>query len=148
MVFWSECKVLTGKKSSKPDAKKAVTNWQCNLNPLGFPKSKRLCKQARFEWIFSHAKRLDCSVVRLYLAQTRETESQVAIVAGKKLGIAVKRNQFKRRLREIYRLNQHTMASNMDIVFVAKPSLLAKSFQEAETEVIALLARNGFIKHA
>lgn len=42
--------------------------------------------------------------------------SRLGVVVGRKNGNAVRRNLFKRRLREIFRLNKHSFRRGLDIV--------------------------------
>ena len=64
-----------------------------------------------------------------------------AFVAGKRLGNAVVRNSCKRRLKEIVRGYQGDLVANLDIVFVAKPSLYRKSFQLVNNQLCSLLKK-------
>lgn len=45
-----------------------------------------------------------------------------AAVVSRRVGSAVVRNRVKRRLREIYRLQRHTLAEGLLIVVTAKPA--------------------------
>ena len=56
----------------------------------------------------------------LYARRNRSKENRVGLTCGKKLGHAVVRNRTRRRLREIYRLNEHRFARGYDIVVVAR----------------------------
>lgn len=57
------------------------------------------------------------------IAFQRQHLPAVAFIAGKKLGIAVKRIRCKRMLREAYRLTM-TQSHELQLIIVARPSLL------------------------
>ena len=56
----------------------------------------------------------------LYARPNRLGMNRVGITTGKKLGHAVVRNRARRRLREVYRLNEHRFKPGYDIVVVAR----------------------------
>ena len=61
----------------------------------------------------------------LYARRNRSKENRVGLTCGKKLGHAVVRNR-TRRLREIYRLNEHRFARGYDIVVVARSAAVPR----------------------
>ena len=56
----------------------------------------------------------------LYCRKNRLGRNRLGITVSVKLGKAVVRNRARRRLREIYRLNQDKLQSGWDIVLVAR----------------------------
>ena len=56
----------------------------------------------------------------LYARRNRTGGNRVGITVGKKLGHAVVRNRVRRRLREVYRLNEEKFLPGWDIVVVAR----------------------------
>ena len=56
----------------------------------------------------------------LYARRNRLGRNRVGITVSKKLGHAVVRNRTRRRLREVYRLNEQKFAPGWDIVVVAR----------------------------
>ena len=61
-------------------------------------------------------------------AATPETAT-VAFLTPKRLGAAAKRNQLRRRMREIYRRNLAQSAGNFYLVWVARPPALELDFE-------------------
>lgn len=57
------------------------------------------------------------------------------------MGSAVKRNRAKRRLREIYRLNQDKLPENRSIVLLAKPGMNSAKFDTLVNEYTDLLQK-------
>jgi ribonuclease P protein component len=60
-------------------------------------------------------------------ARSSEAGSRLGITASRKVGGAVVRNRFKRRVREWFRVRRHQLAGNQDLVVLAKPSAGALS---------------------
>ncbi len=70
---------------------------------------------------------------------------RIALSVGKKYGIAVKRNEMKRRLRHIIRDTSSSL-DNMDIFLVAKPASNELSFEQIKKEILYLLNKNNLIR--
>ena len=80
----------------------------------------------------------------LYCRPNHTGKNRVGITVSKKLGKAVIRNQVRRRLREVYRLNEGLFAPGYDIVIVARSRCVKASFQ-ALTDAYISLAQNAGI---
>ena len=72
--------------------------------------------------------------------------SRLGVITGGKLGGAVVRNRARRLLRESYRLHQLELAQPVDLVLVARPSIVGKSFAEVEKDFLTTLQRAGLLK--
>ena len=66
---------------------------------------------------------------------------RLGLVTSSKVGIAVKRNLIKRRLREIFRLNKHKIKPGTDIVFILRKGADKFDFHRLEEAILALLGR-------
>ncbi|MFC1752498.1 ribonuclease P protein component [Thermoproteota archaeon] len=111
-----------------------------------FPLTRRIRKKVHFKYVYAHAKRMDNALVRIYVSQSFKERGGVAFIASKRVGNAVQRNKCRRRLSEIYRLNQHKIMNNIDIIFVAKNRLLDISFDQALNQIQKLLREKSFLK--
>ena len=56
-----------------------------------------------------------------------------------KLGNAVKRNRVRRRIRELYRTNEHRFSSGYDIVVVARTRAIFARYSELERSFLRLM---------
>lgn len=82
----------------------------------------------------------------LYARKNRTRENRVGITTGKKLGHAVTRNRVRRRLREIYRLNEDRFVPGYDIVVVARSQAVNATYAQLQDSYLALAARVGILR--
>lgn len=71
--------------------------------------------------------------------------SRVAIKAPRKVGCAVVRNRFRRRVKEILRSLFPTLESSWECVVIARPPVARLSFSDLRDEMFKLLGRAGVI---
>lgn len=81
----------------------------------------------------------------LYARKNRTNRNRVGITVSKKLGHAVVRNRVRRRLREIYRLNEAQFLPGYDIVVVARSRAVEASFQELRESYLSLARKAGLL---
>lgn len=81
----------------------------------------------------------------LYARKNRLGENRVGITTGKKLGHAVVRNRVRRRLREVYRLNEDRFTPGWDIVVVARSKAISCNFQDLTRAYLSLAAKAGLL---
>lgn len=82
----------------------------------------------------------------LYARPNRLCVNRVGITAGKKLGHAVVRNRVRRRLREIYRLNEDKFTVGWDIVVVARSRCIDADFRKLTVAYLSLAEKAGILK--
>jgi len=82
----------------------------------------------------------------LYARKNHSDCNRVGITVGKKLGKAHIRNRIRRRIREVYRLNEDRFQPGWDIVVVARSRALDAPFDKL-TESYLSLARKAGILH-
>ena len=82
----------------------------------------------------------------LYARKNRSATNRVGITVGKKLGHAVVRNRVRRRLREVYRLNEDKFAPGWDIVVVARSRCVDADFGKLQSAYLALAEKAGILK--
>lgn len=87
------------------------------------------------------------SYLVLYARPNRSATNRVGITAGKKLGHAVVRNRVRRRLREIYRLNEDRFLPGWDIVVVARSRCVDADFKKLTHAYLSLAQKAGVLKH-
>ena len=82
----------------------------------------------------------------LYARRNRLGRNEVGITVSKKLGGAVIRNRTRRRLREVYRLNEARFAPGWDIVVVARSRCVTASFDRLTQSYLTLAKKAGFMR--
>lgn len=81
----------------------------------------------------------------LYARPNRSAANRVGVTVGKKLGKAVVRNRIRRRLREIYRLNEHRFKPGWDIVVVARSRCIDADFERLTAAYLSLAKKAGVV---
>ena len=81
----------------------------------------------------------------LYCRKTRRPVSRLGLTTGVKLGHAVQRNRVRRRLREIYRTNEHRFVPGWDIVVVARVKSVYAQYHELESSFLRLARKLGLL---
>ena len=81
----------------------------------------------------------------LYARPNRLGQNRVGITTGKKLGHAVVRNRARRRLREVYRLNEALFKPGYDIVVVARNRCVTADFQKLTKAYLSLAKKAGIL---
>ena len=71
--------------------------------------------------------------------------SRLGVITASKVGGAVERNRARRLLRESFRLHQHELAP-LDLVLVARPSIVGKKFAEVEKDFLTTVRKAGLLK--
>ena len=79
----------------------------------------------------------------IYCRRTGRPESRLGITTGVKLGHAVKRNFVRRRIRELYRTNEHKFSPGYDIVVVARTRAIFGRYAELERSFLQLMKKLG-----
>ena len=81
----------------------------------------------------------------LYARRNRTECNRVGITVSKKLGHAVVRNRIRRRLREVYRLNELRFQPGRDIVVVARTRSLKAPFDKLTGSFLSLADKAGIL---
>jgi ribonuclease P protein component len=113
------------------------------MNELGFPRSRRLQKPYEFKRIYEAGRRVANRYLTVYTCPTQGRRGKVGIVAGKRLGKAVKRNRIRRALKEIVRLNQHELLDQADLIIIAKSPALDLPHHKLADQLFQLLRKSG-----
>ena len=82
----------------------------------------------------------------LYARKNRTATNRVGITVSKKLGKANVRNRVRRRLREVYRLNEEKFQSGWDIVIVARTRAIHAPFEKLTESYLNAAAKAGILK--
>ena len=81
----------------------------------------------------------------LYARKNRTDTNRVGITVSKKLGKAHVRNRTRRRLREVYRLNEEKFRPGWDIVVVARSKAVEAPFDKLTKSYLSLAKKAGLL---
>jgi len=105
-----------------------------------------LTKNHEFRRLYNKGKNAATKCVVVYCIRNGKPENKLGITVSTKLGGAVQRNRVRRRLKEIYRLNEHRLHTGYNIVLVARQRSRHAGWKELESSVIYLFKKLGLIK--
>ena len=110
---------------------------------LTFPKSRHLRQSAEFSRVYAAKNRAGDDRLLVYAAANELGHPRIGLSVSKKNGNAVRRNLIKRRLREAFRLDQHGLPQNLDLVLIPRPGNLASlaGYRSSLARLAAKLAR-------
>lgn len=106
--------------------------------------SNSLKKNHIFRKLYS-SKGVANSYFVLYARHNRTESNRIGITVSKKLGHAVVRNRTRRRIREIYRLNEQRFAPGWDIVVVARTRAVEAPFGKLTAALLSLAQKSGLL---
>ena len=86
------------------------------------------------------------SYLVLYARKNRSATNRVGVTVSKKLGCAVVRNRIRRRLREVYRLNEDKFQPGWDIVVVARSRCQHAKFENLCEAYLSLAEKAGILE--
>lgn len=100
------------------------------------PKSERLKSVDGFNAIFRARRLYTDTMVCYYKVSPEFSARKFAVSVSKKVSkLAVKRNRFKRIIRECYRLNKSILPENVRLIIRALPEISSKCSHEIDDEI-------------
>lgn len=114
-----------------------------------FRKYERIRKTKEIEFVLTHGKKFFVNGLIIYILERdkeKDKFSRLAVLVSSKVEKkAVVRNKFKRRIREIFRLNKHKIVRPVDIIIIGTKSSVKKKYKELETLFLEVLSKEGLI---
>ena len=104
-----------------------------------------LKKNHEFKRLYSKGNSAASQCAVVYCRRNGRAGNRLGVTVSTKLGGAVQRNRIRRRLKEIYRLNEEKMSSGYDVVIVARMRSRFAGFRELESSVLVLLRKLGLL---
>ena len=100
-----------------------------------------------FRRVYNKGKSAAKSCLVVYCRPYRTADrNRLGITVGTKIGKAVIRNKIRRRIKEIYRLNEEKLKSGYDIVIVARVRSRDAMYRELERDILRLFTKLGVVK--
>ncbi len=72
--------------------------------------------------------------------------SRLGVVTSSRIGSAVVRSRARRLMRESFRLHQHELSGAVDLVLIARNSIVGRSFAAVEKDFLTTLRKAGLLK--
>ena len=104
-----------------------------------------LKKNYEFRRLYSKGKSTATACLALYCRKNGSVRNRIGYTVSNKIGHAVVRNRIRRRLREIYRLNEAQFQPGWDIVVVARTRAVEAPFEKLTASYLALAAKAGVL---
>jgi ribonuclease P protein component len=115
--------------------------------PLRFGRGARLKQGRDFARVRREGQRLvlGCLIAN-WARLPAGAASRLGVITSSKVGNAVVRNRARRLLRECFRLHQHELAAAVDLVLIARNSIVGKGFATVERDFLTTLRKAGLLK--
>jgi len=84
----------------------------------------------------------------LWLRSGPDANLRLGVVSSRKVGGAVLRTKARRMLREVFRKNRHQLKGAVDIVLVARATIVKASYQAIEEDFLVLASKAGLCSAA
>jgi ribonuclease P protein component len=101
----------------------------------------RLTRSEDFKRVRRSGKSYAHPLVVLIVQTHEQPRVQIGIAAGRTVGTAVHRNRAKRLLREAMRTLLPNLASNLDLLLIARPGLVTATLEDTRQALLNLLGR-------
>ncbi|HXS69185.1 MAG TPA: ribonuclease P protein component [Candidatus Polarisedimenticolia bacterium] len=109
---------------------------------LKFGRAMRIKQGRDFSRVRQDGERLVCGcLIANWRKLPPDSTARLGVVTSGKLGNAVVRNRARRLLREAFRSHQHDLTQPVDLVLVARASIVGKGFAEVEKDFLTTLRR-------
>ncbi|MCL2392109.1 MAG: ribonuclease P protein component [Oscillospiraceae bacterium] len=100
-----------------------------------------LKKNYEFKRLYNKGKNAASQYAVVYCRRNGSQANRLGITVSTKIGGAVQRNRVRRRLKEIYRINEKRLNVGYDVVIVARVKSRFSSYKELEASVLSLLKK-------
>src|SRR5678816_2043660 len=109
---------------------------------MGLPRSSRIKQGRDFARAKTEGNRLTqgCLVLN-WLVLAPGASSRVGVITSRRIGDAVTRSRARRLLREAFRLHQHRLLQPVDMVLVARASIVGKSYAAVALDFVSALRK-------
>ncbi len=111
-----------------------------------FPKSSRIQASADFRANRERGSRLakGCMLAN-WQSLPPDGASRLGVITSRRIGKAHIRNRARRLMRECFRLHQHELLQRVDLVLVARRSIVGRGFHSVERHFLALLKKAALL---
>ncbi len=108
--------------------------------------SRSLKENHLFRRLYRRGDSLANAYFALYVRKNGSAENRMGITVSGKMGCAVRRNKVRRRIREIYRLNEEKFLAGFDFVVVARTRAMDAPYEKLETAFLQLAGKLSLLR--
>lgn len=110
-----------------------------------FPRSRRIRQGRDFRRVRNQGQRFvkGCLIAN-WAAPAGDT--RLGVITSRKLGGAVVRSRARRLMREAFRLHRHELTQPVDLVLVARSSIVGRKLKDVEKDYLAVLRHARLLK--
>jgi ribonuclease P protein component len=101
---------------------------------------EKLHSQKDFNKVFKKGKKLENKFIKILAYKNPDKiKCRMALITSRKVAKAVKRNATKRKVREIFRTNKHSLSQGSDLIFILKPKTASANYNDLQNAILDLL---------
>lgn len=110
-------------------------------------KNSRLKKNKDFDLVFKEGKTAYGSVLGVKIKENQLDNNRFGILLSTKVSkLAVVRNLYKRRIKDILRTQNAQAKTGYDCVIIVLPAIVSKTYQEIETDIKTVFSKLKFYR--
>ncbi len=102
-------------------------------------KADRIKNKIEFDNFIKKTKFVKNAFFIVHFSSKKKENSRFGIAVGTKIGNAVIRNQFKRRIREIIKEERNIFKNNLDYIIIVRKQCTVLTYQKMKEELIQLI---------
>jgi ribonuclease P protein component len=110
------------------------------------PKKIKLKHNSNFQAVYKTGRSFANKMAVLYVVPAEAGNGCIGFAAGKRLGCAVVRNRVKRLLREAYRLNQHRIRAEYNLILVGRQRAVGADYSSVAKAFLDLCGKARILK--
>lgn len=115
--------------------------------PLGLPRAQRIKLGRDFSRIRGAGRRVvkGCLIAN-WMETPSASRSKLGVIAGRQIGNAVVRGRAKRLLREVFRLHQNQLKLTVEMVLVARPSIVGRGLDAVQKDFLGAMCAGQLLE--
>lgn len=121
----------------------ACRRFSCARQTLG--RRQRLRRNGEFQEAYRQDRRFHARTMVLFVREAEDAALRLGVVASKKVGNAPERARAKRRLRVVFRQSRALLPAHVDVVLVARRSILTAPFPQVREDFLFLVEKAGLL---
>ena len=130
----------------RAQAADAGGNLICMAAPLRLRREQRIQQTRDFQRAKNQGQRLAVGCLALNWMEVSNASTRLGVITSRKIGSASVRTRARRLLREAFRLHQHEISRPVELVLVARLSIVGKAFADVERDYLTALRRAKLLK--